>query len=73
MTVLSLALQIALVPLAVLAAVVAWTHYDWVRRNPARLPYPPGPKGLPLVGNIFDMPRETPWLTFREWSRQYGK
>ncbi|KAJ7671882.1 cytochrome P450 [Mycena rosella] len=33
---------------------------------------PPGPTGLPLLGNIFQMPTETPWLTFAAWARKYG-
>ncbi|KAJ7651122.1 cytochrome P450 [Roridomyces roridus] len=35
-------------------------------------PLPPGPKGLFLIGNIFDVPRQSPWLTFREWGRKWG-
>ncbi|KAF9247139.1 cytochrome P450 [Melanogaster broomeanus] len=41
------------------------------KRNPA--PFPPGPKGLPLVGNLADMPSVKPWLTFTEWGQKYGK
>lgn len=40
------------------------------KKNPA--PYPPGPPGLPIVGNILDMPRTRPWLTFTEWGKKYG-
>ncbi|KAG9317635.1 cytochrome P450 [Chiua virens] len=35
-------------------------------------PFPPGPKGLPLVGNIADMPSVKPWLTFTQWGQKYG-
>ncbi|KAG2067911.1 cytochrome P450 [Suillus decipiens] len=41
-----------------------------IKKNPA--PYPPGPWGWPLVGNVLDMPRINPWLTFTEWGRSYG-
>ncbi|KIJ70462.1 hypothetical protein HYDPIDRAFT_79110 [Hydnomerulius pinastri MD-312] len=40
------------------------------KKNPA--PFPPGPKGLPLVGNIADMPSVKPWLTFADWGKKYG-
>jgi hypothetical protein len=38
-------------------------------RNP---PLPPGPKGLPLVGNAADMPAEQEWKTFAQWGDIYG-
>ncbi|KAG2064898.1 cytochrome P450 [Suillus decipiens] len=41
-----------------------------IKKNPA--PYPPGPRGWPLIGNVLDMPRIKPWLTFTEWGRKYG-
>jgi hypothetical protein len=40
-------------------------------REPA--PFPPGPKGLPLVGNAADMPAEHEWKTFSSWADQYGQ
>ncbi|KZT31335.1 cytochrome P450 [Sistotremastrum suecicum HHB10207 ss-3] len=40
--------------------------------NPKDLPYPPGPKGLPLLGNALDMPAKEPWTKFAEWKKQYG-
>ncbi|KAJ7228990.1 cytochrome P450 [Mycena pura] len=33
---------------------------------------PPGPKGLPIVGNVLDMPSEKEWETFSAWSDKYG-
>ncbi|KDQ54080.1 hypothetical protein JAAARDRAFT_410464 [Jaapia argillacea MUCL 33604] len=35
-------------------------------------PLPPGPKGLPLVGNVLDMPKKQPWITFNKWGEQFG-
>ncbi|KAG7446976.1 cytochrome P450 [Guyanagaster necrorhizus] len=39
-------------------------------RKPNMLP--PGPKGWPVIGNIFDMPTKSNWLTYAEWGRKYG-
>ena len=43
------------------------------RRKHPGLPHPPGPKGLPLVGNIRDVPSKNAWLTYARWSIDYGK
>jgi hypothetical protein len=42
------------------------------RGNPQGLPLPPGPKPLPLIGNVLDMPKDYPWKTFQQWCKQYG-
>ena len=36
------------------------------------LPLPPGPKKLPLLGNLLDMPSTDQWLKFIEWSKQFS-
>ena len=41
------------------------------RRRPSH-PYPPGPRGLPLIGNVADMPKDYVWLTFSRWGKIYG-
>ncbi|KAF8154968.1 OrdA protein [Crassisporium funariophilum] len=33
---------------------------------------PPGPKGLPVIGNVADMPAQQEWVTFAEWGRKWG-
>ncbi|KAH9160855.1 hypothetical protein EDB89DRAFT_1811985, partial [Lactarius sanguifluus] len=42
------------------------------RASKRRLPYPPGPKRLPIVGNLFSMPSREEWITYRKWSEQLG-
>ena len=41
-------------------------------RRRGGLPYPPGPRPLPVIGNMLDMPREFSWLKYTEFSKTYG-
>lgn len=34
---------------------------------------PPGPKGLPFIGNALDMPGKDEWEAARKWGEKYGK
>jgi len=35
-------------------------------------PYPPGPPGLPVLGNLLDWPASKEWETYTKWAQQYG-
>lgn len=57
--------------LALIAACTAGLYILHIVRR-RRYPLPPGPKGLPLIGNIFEAPKNYAWLVYQEWSRKYG-
>ncbi|KAH9055688.1 cytochrome P450 [Lactarius vividus] len=42
------------------------------RRRASTLPLPPGPRGWPIIDNLFDWPFESAWIPFAEWSKKFG-
>lgn len=36
-------------------------------------PFPPGPRGWPVIGNVLDIPFEYPWKVYRQWGREASK
>ncbi|KAF7297433.1 OrdA protein [Mycena indigotica] len=58
--------------LAILAgAFTVWLLLFRFRKRRA-VSLPPGPPGLPILGNVLDMPSVTEWLTFAEWAKYGG-
>ncbi|KAH8826019.1 cytochrome P450 [Flagelloscypha sp. PMI_526] len=52
-----------------LALVIVYALYRTIRRLRA-LPYPPGPRGHWLLGNINDVPTEKPWVAYKRMSQE---
>ena len=60
-----------------LGALLLFTYAHQVKQrrltsNPKGLPLPPGPRHLPLIGSLFDMPKDFYWLTYAKWAKIYG-
>ena len=36
------------------------------------IPYPPGPKPWPIIGNLLDSPKQSQWTAYTEMSKKYG-
>ena len=48
------------------------TLYVYRKARPSAV-LPPGPPQSPVVGNLFQMPKEQPWLKYAEWAEQHGE
>ncbi|KAF9527231.1 cytochrome P450 [Crepidotus variabilis] len=63
-------LPLSLPSLALTLVFVACILVDLRRRRRQRLP--PGPRPLPIIGNVHQMPKEMPWVVFSSWAKTYG-
>lgn len=55
------------------AALVIVLCYLIITRITKRGTYPPGPKKLPILGNILDVPTEVNWDMLTSWKEKYGE
>ncbi|KAG5718859.1 O-methylsterigmatocystin oxidoreductase [Termitomyces sp. T112] len=60
-------------PLTVGLASLVVTLFIWFRKHKASTAsFPPGPKPLPLLGNVQDLTTKELWLPAAKWAKQYG-
>jgi len=56
----------------VLGVVALWLVKKVTEKKPLGRPIP-GPKGWPIIGNLFDVPNEVEYKVFSQWRQKYGK
>ncbi|KAI9458895.1 cytochrome P450 [Lactarius psammicola] len=64
--------DVVLVDLLVVALAFLVVSTLYSRGKQKKLPFPPGPKRLPVVGNLFDMPAGAEWITYKRWGKLYN-
>ncbi|KAG1804406.1 cytochrome P450 [Suillus subaureus] len=59
--------------LVVTLLVIIGVTTSFVKKKARRQhPLPPGPKPLPIIGNLHRMNTDFPWITYKKWSDIYG-
>jgi len=66
------AYKTVLLDVCVVGAAITFSLLLRRRKRQHVLPLPPGPRGLPIVGNMFQVPTSLLWEKALEWGKVYG-
>ncbi|KAF9225697.1 cytochrome P450 [Gyrodon lividus] len=64
--------QLALLVLVSFVAISIVRRLVLSRTRKRALPFPPGPRPLPVLGNVLSINTAEPWKTYATWSADYG-
>lgn len=56
----------------VIAFILPLHAFNKLLLNKHRFPLPPEPSGLPVIGNLLDMPSSHAAQTFMKWAEKWG-
>jgi len=59
--------------LAAIVLVVTIRRFVRDRTGTKGYPLPPGPTPFPLLGSVFSINTQAPWLTYTSWRAKYGE
>lgn len=65
--------QLDIIAASAALVLVLLLYVKRIHGRSSQLPLPPGPKGLPIIGNLMDMPSSFEWETYHKWSKELSE